>query len=136
MIVQFRAHCEELSKRNYDDAKDSKIYRGIFDDVKNIPCYADFFRYVQWHNLAFLTTSSLGIPTVIIHYENYTDSFNATKNLLLDFLEQEEVRKPKPFVTGKTYRGYFTEEEVKAVSAMFSKLAHDTTWDHLQHYFE
>ena len=72
---------------------------------------------------------------MILHYENYTDNFNQTKDMLLDFLDQDDINEPPVFVTGKTYREYYTKGEIRAVSTMFSKLALDKTWDHTKHYF-
>ena len=37
-------------------------------DIQDIPCYNDFIRYIQWHNLAFTTTEDLRLPTMIIYY--------------------------------------------------------------------
>jgi hypothetical protein len=91
--------------------------------------------YIQWHNLAFLTTWDLNIPTLIIHYENYTHSFNQTKDTLLEFLGHEGIHEAPLFETGKTYREYFTEEEVRAVANMFSQLGHSKTLAHTMHYF-
>ena len=56
--------------------------------------------------------------------------------MLLEFLEQDGINEAPLFVTGKTYREYFTEEEIQAVSTMFSKLALDKTWNHVKHYFD
>ena len=132
----FRAFCKEMGDRFYQDELDNKFYQHVFEDVKNIPCHADFFRFIQWHNLAFATTDDLDIPTHIIHYENYTNNFNQTKDLLLKFLDQEQVNEPPQFETGKTYREYFTDGEVKAISVMFTKLASAKAWDHTKHYFD
>lgn len=107
----------------------------MFEQVKNIPCYAEFYKYIQWHNLALQATSSLHIPTMTIHYENYTNNFDQTKNLLLGFLEQEGISEPLPFVSGKTYREYFGASEARAVSKMLKKLAHNRTWELVKHYF-
>ncbi len=131
----FRAFCKDLGYRFYKEEKAVRFYRDLFHDVKNIPCHADFFRYIQCHNLAFTTTWGFGLPTMILHYENYTNNFNQTKNKLLDFLHQDGIHEPPHFETGKTYREYFTQEEIQAVSAMFSKLALDKTWYHTKHYF-
>ena len=57
-------------------------------------------------------------------------------DLLFDFIEQDIINDPPTFVTGKTYREYFAEEEVEAVHRMFSKLALEKTWYHTNHYFE
>ena len=98
----FRHFCDDLGKIE----KAQKQTRAFFEDVLDldIPCKADFYRYIQWHNMAFTTTWDLGIPTLVIHYESYTTSLNETKDALLEFLEQEEVADAQPFVTGKTWR--------------------------------
>ncbi len=132
----FRAFCRDLGERFYEEEQDSKFYADVFDDVKDVPCHSDFFRYIQWHSLAFQTTWDLDIPTMIIHYENYTDSFVETKDSLLEFLEQDDVNPPPYFETGKTYREYFTTEEIEGVKKMFLKLGTDKMWAHTKHYFE
>lgn len=63
------------------------------------------------------------------------DNFNKTKNTLLEFLDQDDINDPPLFETGKTYREYFTEEEIQAVATMFSNLALEKTWNHTKHYF-
>jgi len=131
----FRAFCSDLAETYRSDEEESRFYADVLDDAKEVPCHADFFRYVQWHNLAFATTWDLGIPAMILHYENYTTNFMETKHLLLEFLDQEDNNPPPEFIMGKTYRDYFTEDEVHAVNRMFSKLALETTWNHTKHYF-
>ena len=92
--------------------------------------------YIQWHNLAFITNWNLRIPSLILHYENYTSNFNQTKNMLLDFLEQDEIHEPPLFETGKSYREYYTDDEVLRVSQMFTKLALSEAWTHTKLYFD
>jgi hypothetical protein len=36
--------------------------------MRKIPCLNEFFRYTQWHNLAFSTTRDMNLPTLILHY--------------------------------------------------------------------
>lgn len=131
----FRAYCKDLGNKYHDEEKSTKEYSGVFDDVKDVSCHADLFMYIQWHNLAFTTTWDMNIPTLIIHYENYTHSFNQTKDTLLNFLGQVGINEPPLFETGKTYREYFTGDEVRAVENMFSKLANAKTFAHTKHYF-
>ena len=87
--------------------------------------------------MAFATKADLvGIPSMIIYYENYAHNFNKTKDDLLQFLQQEEVNDPPNFVTGKIYRDYYTKEEMDAVSIMFSKLGHQELRNKTKHYFQ
>lgn len=132
----FRDYCKDIGMEFRREEKRSKFFDDFFDEVKNVPCHADFFKYLQWHNLAFTTTWELGIPTMILHYENYTYNFNGTKDALLEFLEQEDNHDPPDFIRGKTYRNYFMKEEVQAVFSMFSKVALRETWIHTKHYFD
>ena len=133
----FRDYCNnELGEKWREKEQKFMPFNGTFDLIKDVPCLSDFFRYIQWHNLAFESTSNEHpIPTIIIYYENYTDNFNKTKDALLNFLEQDEVNEPPAFTSGKTYRNYFTEEEIAAVSQMFSKFANRETWYYTKNYF-
>jgi len=129
----FRDFCDDLGKIG----KAQEHARFFFEDVLDldIPCQADFYRYIQWHNLAFVATWDLGIPTLVVHYESYTTNFNKTKDDLLEFLEQDEVNDAPAFITGKRYRDYYTADEVYAVSRMFDRLALRQTSQHTKHYF-
>jgi len=135
--VGFLAFCRDKDRRFGEEEGSTVAYRDVFADeaMRNVPCRADFYRYIQWHNLAATTLWDLRLPTLVLHYENYTHNFDRTKELLLEFLEQEDVHEPPPFVTGKSYREYFTEAEIRAVSSMFSTLAMANTWELTKHYF-
>ena len=132
----FRAFCKQQGREFYYQERDNKFYTDVFDEIKDIPCHADIFRYIQWHNLAFTTTWDLNIPTLILHYENYTNNFDETKDMLLEFLDQDGVNEPPLFVTGKTYREYYSDDEIKYVESMFKALALEKTWYHTKHYFD
>jgi len=133
----FRDFCNDLGAKWKDKEEKSGIYKdNMFALIKDVPCHSDFFRYIQWHNLAFATTADLGIPSKIILYEDYANNFNKTKDELLQFLQQDEVYDYPSFVAGKTYRHYYTEEEIDAVSIMFSKLGHQETRNKTHHYFK
>ena len=132
----FLQFCDELGKIDLIE-KAQKQAHVFVEDVADlaIPCKADFYRYIQWHNMAFTTTWNLGIPTLVVYYESYGTSFNETKDALLEFLEQDEVADAPPFATGKTYRDYFTADEIDAVSKLTERLALRESWLHTKHYF-
>jgi hypothetical protein len=133
----FRDYCNnDLGKKYRAKEASFSPFKEIYDTIKNVPCHSDFFRYIQWHNLAFEATAKQNLSTMIIHYERYTDNFNKTKDDLLQFLEQHEVNEPPTFITGKTYRKYYTDKDIAAVKLMFSKLAQKDTWDQTEQYFD
>ena len=54
------------------DDQDKKIIGSHFIDdalkerMERIPCHNDFYRLVQWHNLAFAMTRAMNIPTLVM----------------------------------------------------------------------
>ena len=110
--------------------------RDVLDDLENVPCYADFLRYVEWHNMAFVIARDLGLDTHILYYEGYSNSFNETTAALLDFLQLQRRDGEAPyFEPFKTYRSYFTMEEQAAVRFALKQTALKETWTHMSEYF-
>eukprot|EP00957_Ditylum_brightwellii_P082874 6300657-Ditylum_brightwellii.AAC.1 len=110
----------------------------IIQRMKKVPCYNDFLRYIQWHNLAFTTTLNLSLPTLVIHYEDYEgDRFNDTLNSIMDFLSLEWKKKnAAEFIAGKTYQeDYFSRTQVRIVMEVMETLAVVDVWDMIKRYF-
>ena len=108
----------------------------VYEIIKHVPCFVDFVRYVQWHNLAFVVTQSMRIPRYVLFYETFEDRFNETVEELLDFLEVPRAGEVVDFVVGKEYRDYFTEKEHDAIREGVKRMALSTTWDNVKHYFD
>lgn len=131
----FREYCKSL--RNKVSSKDLKlVFHGIpaLEDMVDVPCFVDFFRYVEWHNLAFAMTSGLGLDTHIVHYDWYESRFNETVTELLDFLHMEPRGEIAPFITGKKYRDYFTKAERQKVNRALKHMASPDTWEQIKVY--
>ena len=133
----FREFCEQMDERWRGSERASIVYdEAILDAMEKVPCHADFLRYVEWHNMAFVTTADLGIETMVLHYEDYGIRFEETTRNILDFLELEAVAKPRPFVAGKQYTmKYYTAEERAAVKQVMELLSLRMTWANIMHYF-
>ena len=102
----------------------------------DIPCHVDLFRYIQWHNLAFIATEqSLQVPTLVVHYEDYASDFEGALESILKFLELHNVGQYANFQKGKSYRDYFTEEQVARVRSAIMMLSLPITWRYLERYF-
>ena len=56
--------------------------------------------------------------------------------MLLEFLDLDGANETPLFVTGKTYREYYTDDEIEAVESMFKKIAFNNNWYHTKHYFD
>jgi Sulfotransferase domain. len=132
----FRKWCKYMDKQ-YLDSEAKMLDIRIMEIFQSIPCHSDFFRYVQWHNLAFQVTQVMDLPYIIVHYEDYGRDFNSVKDEILLFLElRDDGYRNVTFSSGKTYHDYFTEDERRAVQNLFHLLASNQTKEHIERYFK
>jgi hypothetical protein len=110
----------------------------LLKELAKVPCYAEFGRYIQWHNLATETTKRLKLPTHTLFYENYTENFNDTTDQLLSFLQlnRSDSGTPPVFIEQKHYPGYYTPGQIGRVAIMARTLATPDCWELVRHYFE
>jgi hypothetical protein len=131
----FANFCDDVSNEKAE-LTDSHIDHHVLHLVKDIPCHMDLFRYVQWHNLAFIVTQDLlNIPTHMLHYHEYNDDFHSTLGSMLEFLDLPNTGAVMEFQPGKSYRNYFTAEQIAAMGNATRRLASFDTWEHLKRYF-
>ena len=132
----FLSFCQLLKDQYGADEINSRwLDPQIYEMIGHVPCFADFIRYVQWHNLAFVVTQDMAIPTFVLHYEKFESNFDETVDELIEFLEVPRKGGTIEFILGKVYRDYFTDEEYVAIRDAIKIMALSTTWDNVQHYF-
>lgn len=132
----FREYCFSLNnKHDRAEHKVSFLTEEILNATSNVPCRADFFRYIEWHNLAFATTRDMGLETLVIHYDQYALALNETVDQLMNFLNLEAKHEAPSFERGKSYDNYFRSEEVAAVRQAFDHMALGETWEEVGRYF-
>ena len=135
----FRKWCSYV---DYSSAPSSMSDLKKFDNTtislfEETPCAAEVYRWTQFHNLAVeVTDKRLQIPVQYIFYENYANKFNETVTQLLDFLELSAVSTPPPFIKGKEYPEYFSDEDRYNVAKLVRHIATKKTWPLLKHYFD
>ena len=133
--VGYNNFCSDITDVD-KERSDSHVDPDALRLIEDIPCHFDLFRYIQWHDLAFIITDDyLTIPTHILHYEDYSTDFNATLQGLLDFLELPNAGGYADFVTGKSYRDYYTEEQIARMRTATMMLASPATWHAVERYF-
>ena len=124
-----------------------------------VPCHAEWFRYIQFHNLAAAVTerfsptggsgqqpqqqqqpSSSSTPPVLVHhlfYDNYTHNFDETVAQLFDFLELPVVAPPYEWRGAqKDYADYLPADWQRQAAAMMRELATPAAWKLVGHYLE
>lgn len=102
--------------------------------MKGIPCMNEFYRYVQWHNLAFDTSRYLDLPTMILHYHEYSENLESTRDRILNWLDLPHAGPGEPFHTGKVYRHYYSAEQRQSIREFLQEFSSAETWHHLKDY--
>jgi Sulfotransferase domain len=134
----FRSYCKSID--NAHKANESSVVflsDNLLEIMGAVPCHEDFFRYVEWHNLAFVTARDLELDTYVLHYDSYRTRYNETVNELLDFLKLTAHKNGQwvPFIEG-VYSNYFTYNEKRAVAEAFEIMSLSETWNHVRPYFD
>jgi hypothetical protein len=105
-------------------------------DYSHVPCYAEWYRYIQWHNLAYQTTRQvLDMSVLYVHYEDYVDRFDETVEAINDYLQLATVRSAVQFES-RVYRDIFSPTWVKQVAELVEHFAEPEVWELIRHYFE
>jgi hypothetical protein len=120
--------------RMFDLSQHYLIDQALADTFAAVPCYQEFFRYVQWHNLAFTVTRDMGIPTLIIYYDDYSEDLELAKKRLLTFLELPKVGEGIAFSHGKEYSDYYSPKQRAAVRDLVKEQSTAETWHYLKIY--
>ncbi|KAL7560454.1 hypothetical protein ACA910_020499 [Epithemia clementina (nom. ined.)] len=135
----FRQFCTQLNDRYESEEKRAHFMHHdaqMWELMKDVPCRADFFRYVEWHNQAFIMTQDMALETLVLHYDEYAADMKGVSTRLLQFLDLSMHGTPFDFESGKVYRNYyFTAKERRAVQQALQLMATRQTWKHIGRYF-
>jgi hypothetical protein len=110
------------------------LYPELLEQEKAVPCHAEFYRYIQWHNLAFEVARRKQLPTHVLFYENFTYNFDETVAQLLNFLELSAMAPAPVFYKHKQYADYFEPQQYRAIARFVQELASPESWTALAHY--
>jgi hypothetical protein len=132
-MVGFKRWCQ------LDDSNRGLLTHRLIDErlrqrMEEIPCFNEFYRYLQWHNLAFAVSHDMNLPTMILHYDEYSIDFEGTRDKVLNWLELPRVANGVKFQDGKVYRNYYTREEKVAIRRFLQEFASVETWEQLKDY--
>jgi hypothetical protein len=156
----FATFCRTLDERYAPDEErvfDSKLFKLM----QVVPCRAEFYKYVQWHNYVGKILASLGpdnpispttssaeynthhVPTLTLYYEHFHSNIEVTTRRLLEFLDQEqyydssnEKLKIRAFRDLPTYDDHFSTAERQAAMQLMRTVATPWTLERIRHYLE
>jgi len=117
-----------------------KLYR-------DVPCYSEWFRYVQFHNNAIALSRRLPVPYTVVYFEDFVTQLESADKLL-DFLEaaanprrvkQKPVLYParagSASLDGSLYRHLFDDKHALSVARFVRSLASPVLWERIRRYF-
>jgi Sulfotransferase domain len=135
----FRSYCNEIdSKHKESEKRVIFLSESLLKILNRVPCHEDFIRYIEWHNLAFVTTRDMQLQTFILHYDWYATRYTETAKELLDFLKLRIHKNGlwTPFDVRNVYSDYYTTEEKQALGQAYKMMSSVETWNHISQYFE
>ncbi|KAL3780860.1 hypothetical protein HJC23_001593 [Cyclotella cryptica] len=118
---------QTLPSSHWIDSSLSEVMTGV-------PCLSEFYRYVQWHNLAFTATSDLQVPSYVFHYEDYSNRFEEVTDELLNFLDLDRVGDAPQFIDHKEYGDYYSDDEKHSIAVFIREFSTKPTWFSVKHY--
>jgi hypothetical protein len=135
LVAVAKKWCKSIDNDKLE--KSRWIDTDLIDAFEGVPCRADFFRYVQWHNLAFtVALVDLDVPGLVFHYEDYSTRFADVTQELMDFLQLKPVAEAPEFILGKAYGDYYSEEQTQAIAKFIGEFSSELTWQHMIRYFD
>jgi hypothetical protein len=111
--------------------------------MRQVPCRAEFFKYMQWHNrLAefvssspFLGASAAADRVLIVHYEDYEQVLNKTVDRIMSFLQQRVVLPLRPFRALPTYADHYSADDRQAAKELAIAMTIPEVYELIRHYF-
>ncbi|KAG7361994.1 sulfotransferase family protein [Nitzschia inconspicua] len=132
----FADFCHFWDTTNEERGERQFLSQETYNLMKDLPCRSDWYRYVQWHNLAIRLIEKHRLPALSINYEDYESKYGQIIQQLLDFLELPKLHDPPPFKEGKSYMYEYTPEDQQKAKKFVRHLASEQTWSLIKRYFE
>ena len=103
---------------------------------KDVPCHAEFFKYIQWHNLAWTTALHMNLSMHLLRYEDFDRNWQRTVDALLSFLQVPAAtwEGVTPFEI-QTYDSFYSIPQKNAIKALLRDVASAPIWEIVGKYF-
>lgn len=114
----------------------------LLELLRQVPCRAEFYKYVQWHNWLSEIIPRLGrpanqpVPKLTVFYEHYRYAVNETATQLFQFLELPIVNGFEKFRDRPNYADHYDSVQRQNTAKLVKYVSSNVTWKLIQHYFE
>merc|ERR1712232_921507 len=105
------------------------------DYFETVPCHGEFYRYVQWHNNAYIVAQNMQVPVHVVHYRDFYDDYDKALDGILSFLKLEKVAETKSNMQ-LMKKFYYSKNEEGRIKEFVQKLADPEIWPNLERYFQ
>lgn len=131
-LVGIEAWCDYLDEKYAAKESSHEVLR----NYSHVPCHAEWYRYIQWHNLAWqVSRERLQLPVHYLYYEDYGTRATETIQELMEFLRETAVAPMLEFrVSSKKYRDFLADSHIEAATKMMQELALPGVWKLLERY--
>lgn len=139
----FQKYCSDMDS-NQELSEMEASTNLISDEIKlllkNVPCHAEFYRYIAWHNHVAELSWNWDYPTLNVFYEDLDSPQSRSQQAvaLANFLETPIVdtnKGPEGLVVAN-YRNYFTQAHQAAIETLTRTMAFTKTMALLERYFQ
>lgn len=131
----FNQWCTHLAAKHEVRESDFFLNRygpEMWNLAKQIPCYSEFFKYIQWHNHATFVSNHLQVPTFVVHYEDYLHRLEPTVQSVLLFSRLPLNANPSRFFYQKF--DYFSKSDIVNAQEFMRGLVNEEAYSFLQTY--
>lgn len=134
-VTEFHAYCRGQDAMFDREERRTWKRSELMKNAKKIPCHADWFRWITWHNHAFEMSSAHRetIETLVLHYDDYRMDYNGTVRNLLNFLSVKWIQ-PSIEFRWSNYSEFYNEDQRRAAINFVRLIASNDTIKELRRY--
>lgn len=130
----FKKWCHHWDNKFIDE--EMEIFgKEVFDKMREVPCHAEFYSYVQWHNNAFKAPEKANVPSYVVYYEEFATNLQSILNDLLKFLELPLLGRVNEFHYSGGYPAYYDNDERVKIVEFIKLVGSPKTFEALKRYF-
>lgn len=122
------------------ESEESMIWHSdVFEAAQGVPCRAEFYRYILWHNNAYETREIMGMPMKLVHTIDLQENYEATMTDILDFYQMTPVKNVTDYdgsdMNLEGYSSFYTLDMRKKIACFMRYVASPATRHRLGRYF-